>query len=146
MPHSVQLRGPSRPHARPDRDAHEGIAEQFRQHSEAKAEVDEGYRGLTNEFPEQVDAPPKKPKDDAPLGEHIASRERHRRQSSARIHVEHTNAEYQQWRPPQRFTGRRETNPQTHLAIAGIVSDRSAKRVPRRRTSTALVLVRPAAC
>ncbi|MFJ6561235.1 transposase family protein [Streptomyces sp. NPDC091412] len=53
----------------------EGIAEQFRQHPEVKAKVDEGYRGLANEFPDQVDAPPKKPKDDAPLGEHHAWRE-----------------------------------------------------------------------
>ncbi len=32
----------------------EGIAEQFHQHPTVKAEVDEGYRGLTNEFPGQV--------------------------------------------------------------------------------------------
>ena len=74
-----------------------------------KAEVDEGYRGLANEFPDQVSAPPKKPKEDAPLSEHHAWRERRRCQSSARICVEHTNAELKQWRPLQRFTGRRET-------------------------------------
>ncbi|MCD9901193.1 hypothetical protein LUR56_16970 [Streptomyces sp. MT29] len=78
------------------------------------AEVDEGYRGLANEFPDQVSAPPKKPKDDAPLGEHHAWREQRRRQSSARICVEHTNAECKQWRPLQRFRGRRETYPETH--------------------------------
>ncbi|MEY9968785.1 hypothetical protein ABIA33_006872 [Streptacidiphilus sp. MAP12-16] len=38
----------------------EGIAEQFRRHPKVKAEVDEGYRGLANEFPKQVSAPPKK--------------------------------------------------------------------------------------
>lgn len=48
----------------------EGIAEQFHRHPKVKAEVDEGYRGLANEFPGQVSAPPKKPKGDAPLGEH----------------------------------------------------------------------------
>jgi hypothetical protein len=31
-----------------------------------KAEVDEGYRGLANEFPDQVSAPPGQPKN---LGE-----------------------------------------------------------------------------
>jgi hypothetical protein len=31
-----------------------GIAEQFRQHPTVEAEVDEGYRGLANEFPAQV--------------------------------------------------------------------------------------------
>ncbi|MFE6064503.1 transposase [Streptomyces sp. NPDC056431] len=88
-----------------------GIAEQFRRHPQVKAGVDEGYRGLANEFPSQVSAPPKKPKDDAPPGEHHAWREQRRRQSSARICVEHTNAEFKQWRPLQRFTGRRETTP-----------------------------------
>ncbi|MFJ7495196.1 transposase family protein [Streptomyces sp. NPDC097727] len=74
-----------------------GIAEQLRQHSMVRAEVDEGYRGLANEFPGQGSAPPKKTKDDAPLGEHHAWREQRRRQSSARIHVEHANAELKQW-------------------------------------------------
>ncbi|MFI5750270.1 transposase family protein [Streptomyces sp. NPDC051644] len=124
----------------------EGIAEQFHRHPKVKAEVDEGYRGLANEFPGQVSAPPKKPKDDAPLGEHHAWREQRRRQSSARICVEHTNAEYKQWRPLQRFTGRRETYAETHLAIATLVSDRSARRATRRKASTELVLSRQAAC
>ncbi|MFF1834778.1 transposase family protein [Streptomyces sp. NPDC058231] len=123
----------------------EGIAEQFRQHPEVKAKVDEGYRGLANEFPGQIDAPPKKPKDDARHGEHHAWREQRRRQSSKRICVEHTNAEYKQWRPLQRFTSRRETYAETHLAIAGLVSDRSARRATRHKTSTELALARTAA-
>ncbi|MER8084785.1 transposase family protein [Streptomyces sp. NPDC094048] len=72
----------------------EGIAEQFRLRPNVKAEVDEGYRGLANEFPHQVSAPPRKPKDDVCDGERRAWREQRRRQSSARICVEHTNAEY----------------------------------------------------
>ncbi|MFD7232670.1 transposase family protein [Streptomyces sp. NPDC059881] len=43
-------------------DGTEGIAEQLRQCPAVKAEVDEGYRGLANEFPGQVSAPPRKPK------------------------------------------------------------------------------------
>ncbi|MFJ6686922.1 transposase [Streptomyces werraensis] len=39
----------------------EGIAEQFRLHPRVQAKMDEGYRGLANEFPGQVSAPPKKP-------------------------------------------------------------------------------------
>ncbi|MFJ1831079.1 transposase family protein [Streptomyces sp. NPDC088178] len=74
----------------------EGIAEQFRLRPNVKAEVDEGYRGLANEFPHQVSAPPRKPKDDVCDGERRAWREQRRRQSSARICVEHTNAEYKQ--------------------------------------------------
>lgn len=49
----------------------EGIAEQLHQHPQVKAEVDDGYQGLANEFPDQVSAPPKKPKDveDRPVTE-----------------------------------------------------------------------------
>ncbi|MFE2932244.1 transposase family protein [Streptomyces sp. NPDC059278] len=46
----------------------EGIAEQFHRHPKVKAEVDEGYRGLANEFPGQVSAPPKNPYDPAAEG------------------------------------------------------------------------------
>lgn len=124
----------------------EGIAEQFRLHPEVGAEVDEGYRGLADEFPNQVSAPPKKPKDDAPLGERYAWREMRRRQSSNRICVEHTNAELRQWRPLQRYTGPREDYAETHRAIASLVSDRSARRPTRRKPSTELVLARQSAC
>ena len=82
----------------------EGIAEQFRLHPKVTAEVDKGYRGLANEFPDQISAPPKKPKGDAPLGKQYAWREMRRRQSSERICVEHANAELRQWRPLQRST------------------------------------------
>ncbi|MGW2255790.1 transposase family protein [Kitasatospora sp. NPDC001660] len=124
----------------------EGIAEQFRQYPQVNAEVDSGYQGLANEFPSQVSAPPKKPAEDACDGDKRAWREMRRRQSSARICVEHANAEYKQWRPLQRYTGRREDYPETHLAIAGLVSDRSARRPTRRRASTELVLARDAVC
>ena len=40
----------------------EGIAEQFRRHPVMRAEVDDGYRGLANGFPDQISASPKKPK------------------------------------------------------------------------------------
>ncbi|MEV8030770.1 transposase family protein [Streptomyces sp. NPDC086182] len=123
----------------------EDIAEQFCRHPKDKTEVDEGYRGLANEFPDQVSTSPKKPKDDAPLGEQHAQRRQRSRQSSERICVEHTNAEYKQWRPLQRFTGRRETYTETHLAIVGLVSDRSARRAPHRKPSTELVLARQVA-
>ncbi|TJZ99257.1 IS5/IS1182 family transposase [Actinacidiphila oryziradicis] len=123
----------------------EGIAEQFRQRPSVKAKVDSGYRGLTKEFPHQVSAPPKKPTDDACEGEKRAWHEARRRQFSARICVEHTNAELRLWAPMRRFTGRRETYTQTHRAIAGLISDRAAKRPTRREHSTELVLARDAA-
>ncbi|GAA2971997.1 transposase family protein [Streptomyces enissocaesilis] len=124
----------------------EGIAEQFRNRPSVKAKVDSGYAGLAKEFPGQVSAPPKKPKDEACDGDKYAWRETRRRQSSARICVEHTNAELRQWAPLQRFTGRRDIYAETHLAIASLVSDRSAQRVTRPETSTELVLVRDVTC
>jgi hypothetical protein len=80
------------------------------------------------------------------MSEHYAWREQRRRQSSARICVEHANAEYKQWRPLRRFTGRRETHAETHPAIAALVSDRSGRRATRRKPSTELALARQAAC
>ncbi|MGW1087195.1 hypothetical protein ACWD4L_12780 [Streptomyces sp. NPDC002596] len=87
-----------------------------------------------------------KPKEDACDGDNYAWREARRRQSSARICVEHTNAELRQWAPMRRFTGRRETFPETQRAIAALISDRAAKRPTLRAHSTALVLARDAAC
>ncbi|MFF4602751.1 transposase family protein [Streptomyces sp. NPDC001339] len=116
----------------------EGIAEQLRLHPKVKAE---GYRGLANAFPDQVSGPPKKPKDDALLGEQHTWREQRRHQFSRRICVEHANAEHKQWRPLQRFLGRRELSPATHRAVAGLVSDRAAQRATHPRPSTELVPV-----
>ena len=46
----------------------EGIADLLRQYPEVKAKVDAGYRGLAKEFPDQVQAPPLKPKKGAAAG------------------------------------------------------------------------------
>ncbi|MET7520003.1 transposase family protein [Streptomyces sp. NPDC005480] len=126
----------------------EGIAEQFRLHPTVKAEVDEGYRGLANEFPDQVSAPPRKPKGlvSAPLTERYGWCEMRRRQSSRRICVEHANAEHRQWRTLQRYTGRREDYGETHRAVAGLVSDRAAQRATLHKPSTELVLARATTC
>jgi hypothetical protein len=51
-----------------------------------------------------------------------------KQQSSQRICVEHANAEHKRWRALQRWIGRREHYAETHLAIAGLVSDRTARR------------------
>ncbi|MFI6551187.1 transposase family protein [Streptomyces prunicolor] len=123
-----------------------GIAEQFRTRPTVRAKVDSGYLGLAKEFPGQVSAPPKKPKEEACDGDRYAWRETRRRQSSARICVEHTHAELRQWTPLRRFTGQRDTYAETHLVIAGLVCDRSAQRATRRRTSTELVPVRDTTC
>ncbi|WP_327249830.1 IS30 family transposase [Streptomyces sp. NBC_01320] len=90
--------------------------------------ADAGYRGLAKRFPGQVQAPPKKPAKDASAAEVTVWEEARKKQSSERICVEHANAEHKQWRPLQRYLGRREYYTETHLAIAGLVSDRTAER------------------
>jgi hypothetical protein len=106
----------------------EGIADLFEQFPQVKAKVDAGYRGLAKQFPDQVQAPPLKPKKDAPPEETAAWDEQRHRQSSQRICVEHANAEHKQWRTLQRYLGRREHFDETYLAVAGLVSDRAAER------------------
>jgi hypothetical protein len=106
----------------------EGIADLFTQYPQVKAKVDAGYRGLAKEFPDQVQAPPLKPKKDAPPEEVAAWDEARHRQSSERICVEHANAEHKQWRTLQRYLGRREDFDETYTAIAVLVSDRAAER------------------
>ena len=106
----------------------EGIADLFRQYPRAKAKADAGYRGLAKEFPGQVQAPPLKPEKDASPEETAAYEAERHQQSSQRICVEHANAEHKQWRPLQRYLGRREYFDETYAAIAGLVSDRAAER------------------
>ena len=71
---------------------------------------------------------PPKPKKDTPPEETAEYESRRHEQSSERICVEHANAEHKQWRPLQRYLGRREYFDQTYAAIAGLVSDRAAQR------------------
>ena len=106
----------------------EGIASLFEQFPQVKAKVDAGYRGLAKEFPDQLQAPPLKPKKDAPPEETAAYEALRHRQSSERICVEHANAEHKQWRTLQRYLGRREHFDETYTAIAALVSDRAADR------------------
>jgi hypothetical protein len=106
----------------------EGIEDLLRAYPDVGAEVDTGYQGLARDFPGQISAPPKKPAKDA-VAEDTARWEWQRhQQSSQRICVEHAIAEPKQWRPLQRYLGRREHFQQTALAIAGLVSDRAARR------------------
>jgi hypothetical protein len=106
----------------------EGIQDLLRQHPTVSVRVDTGYRGLAKAFPAQVSAPPLPPAKDAPP-EVIAAWQRARKQqSSRRICVEHAIAEHKQWRTLQRYLGRRETYPETYLAVAALVSDRAARR------------------
>jgi hypothetical protein len=76
----------------------------------------------------RVSVPPPKPAKHAPPEELAAYQLARKQQSSQRICVEHANAEHKQWWALQRWIGQREYYAETHLAIAGLVSDRAARR------------------
>jgi hypothetical protein len=105
-----------------------GIADLLTRFPRVRLKVDAGYRGLAREFPDQVQAPPKKPNKDATPEEAAAYEEQRHKQSSERICVEHANADLKKWRPLQRYLGNREDFDETFQAIAGLVSDRAAAR------------------
>ncbi len=106
----------------------EGVEDLLRRYPKVKAKVDSGYQGLARDFPGQVSAPPKKPPKDATETQRAEYDMARHAQSSQRICVEHAIAEPKQWRPLQRYIGRREHFEDTILAIAGLVSDRCAER------------------
>lgn len=106
----------------------EGIEDLLRRYPKVRARVDSGYQGLARDFPDQVSAPPKKPPKDATDADRAEYEIARKTQSSQRICVEHAIAEPKQWRPLQRYIGRREHFEDTVLAIAGLVSDRCAER------------------
>jgi hypothetical protein len=106
----------------------EGIEDLLRRYPTVRARVDSGYQGLARDFGDQVSAPPPKPPNDATARQRAEYNAARKAQSSQRICVEHAIAEPKQWRPLQRYIGRRERFEDTVLAIAGLVSDRCAER------------------
>jgi hypothetical protein len=106
----------------------EGIQDLLRQQPTVTAMVDSGYRGLAKAFPDQVHAPPLKPSKKVPAEQAAVYEAARKHQSSRRICVEHAIAEPKQWRSLQRWIGHREYYAQTHLAVAGLISDRAARR------------------
>lgn len=104
----------------------EGIDELIEQYPEVLFLVDSGYRGLANDHPDQVIAPPLKPKKGA-APEQVAAYEATRKaQSSQRIPAEHAIALIKWWRPLQRHTGRRSVLPDIIRAVTGLAADRAA--------------------
>jgi hypothetical protein len=106
----------------------EGIEDLLRHCPDVTADVDSGYQGLARDFPAQITAPPRKPKTGAASSQVIEREAVRKQQSSRRICIEHAIAEPKQWRTLQRYIGRREHFADTALAIAGLVSDRTAER------------------
>lgn len=104
----------------------EGIDELIEQYPEVTFLVDSGYRGLAKDHPDQVIAPPLKPKKTA-TPEQVATYEVERKaQSSQRIPAEHAIALIKWWRPLQRYTGRRDALPDIIRAVTGLAADRAA--------------------
>ena len=104
----------------------EGIDALIEQYPQVKFLVDSGYRGLAKAHPDQVTAPPLKPKKDA-TPEQVAVYEATRKaQSSQRIPAEHAIALIKWWRQLQRYTGRRDTFPNIIQAVTGLAADRAA--------------------
>lgn len=106
----------------------EGIEDLLQHYPRVGCEVDSGYTGLVRDYPGQVNGPPKKPPKDAPADDLDRWEAARKDQSSRRICIEHSIAEPKQWRPLQRYPGRRDYFHETALAIAGLVSDRCAAR------------------
>jgi hypothetical protein len=104
----------------------EGIDELIVQHPAVKFLVDSGYRGLAKDHPDQVVAPPLKPKKDASPDQVAAYEAQRKAQSSQRIPAEHAIALIKWWRPLQRYTGRRDALPDIIQAVTGLAADRAA--------------------
>lgn len=106
----------------------EGVEDLLQRYPQVTCEVDSGYPGLVRDYPGQVHGPPKKPGRDAPAADLARWESGRHNQSSTRICIEHAIAEPKQWRPLQRYLGRRAYLEETAQAIAGLVSDRCAAR------------------
>jgi len=106
----------------------DGIDDLLDQFPDVTCEMDAGYRGLHRDHPGQVSVPPRKPaRNAAPEMTQAWEQARHA-QSSTRICVEHAIADSKNWRPLQRWTGKRDDLPETIQAIGSLVSDRAAAR------------------
>jgi hypothetical protein len=84
--------------------------------------------GAGHGVPRSGPCPARKPPKNAPAEQVAVYKQAQHQQSSRRICVEHAVAEHKQWRPLQRWIGRREYYGEVYLAIAGLVSDRAARR------------------
>ncbi|WSY86683.1 transposase [Streptomyces sp. NBC_00876] len=105
-----------------------GICDLFERHPSVRAKVDAGHQGLAKAVPQPGQGPAPEAEEARPAGALAAWDADRRQQSSERIRVEHANAEHKQWRTLQRYLGRREYFDESYLAVAGLVSDRTAKR------------------
>lgn len=76
--------------------------------------------------PGKAVTPPRKLNKTAAPEVHEAREHARHEHSSQRIPVEHSLADHKRWKGLARWTHRRDTLPATYLAVAGLVSDRTA--------------------
>ena len=105
----------------------EGIDACLRHFSEVEVLLDDGYLGLRRDHPGKAITPPRKPNKSALPDVHERWKHLRHAHSSDRITVEHALADHKRWKQLTRWTHRRENLPATYRAIAGLVSDRTAK-------------------
>ena len=104
-----------------------GICDLLERFPQVKARVDAGYQGLARQSPaSSVPAAQASQGGPATGDSHLAG------PAQGTVLTadlrQHANAERKQWRTLQRCTGRRAFYDHTHLAIAGLVSGRAARR------------------
>lgn len=104
----------------------EGIDDLFRQFPNVQVLLDDGYLGLRRDHPGNAVTPPRKANKICPPEVHGARQRARHQHSSQRIPVEHALADHKRWKGLTGWTHRRDALPTTYLAIAGLVSDRTA--------------------
>ena len=105
----------------------EGIDDLLEHFPRVRIWADEGYRGLSRDHPGQVITKPPLPNDLPPDTQQaiIDARKTHCQQ---RIPIEQVIGRTKNWKVLAHYPGRRDTLPQTILAVAGLVSDLTATR------------------
>lgn len=104
----------------------EGISVYFQHFPDVEVLLDDGYLGLRRDHPGQAITPPRKPNKSALADVHERWEQARHGHSSDRITVEHALADHKRFKQLTRWTHRRDALPATYLAIAGLVSDRTA--------------------
>ncbi|MFI0982031.1 transposase family protein [Streptomyces sp. NPDC021093] len=103
-----------------------GITGCFEYFGEVEVLLDDGYLGLSRDYPGQAITPPRKPRPGVPARRiEQWDHDRHAH-SSDRITVEHALAHHKYWKQLRRWTHRRDRLPDTYRAVVSLVSDRRA--------------------
>ena len=105
----------------------EGIDDLLQHFTRVRIWADEGYRGLSRDHPGQVITKPPLP-NDLPADIEQAIIDARKVHCQQRIPIEQVIGRMKNWRTLAHHPGRRETLPETILAVASLVSDLTATR------------------